>query len=147
MLHRFEIHNDVHHWPQILSDFDLDYIFHQDYSGNISPNTKFEPQDAHFSSKQASLHCIIVYDKGKDWMYVYHISDNKGHDSAFTLLVTKNLIKNFMTLRITLWFVSKVVIVVNNIAVSMFLKLIWNFPKRLKNLLFCIMVSMDMDGD
>ena len=35
-------------------------------------------------------------------MYVYHISDNKGHDSAFTLLVTKNLMENFMTLGITL---------------------------------------------
>ena len=95
MLQRFEIHNDVHHWLQILSDSDLGYIFHQAYSENISGSPKFDPQDAHFSSKQTSLHCTVVYDNEKDLKYVYNISNNKGHDSAFTLLGTKDLMEIF----------------------------------------------------
>ena len=94
LLHRFEI-TDVHNWLQILSDSTLGYIFHQYYSENIIYSPKLEPHDAHFASKQTSLHCTAVYDNEKDPKYAYHISDNKGHDSAFTLLVMKDLMEIF----------------------------------------------------
>ena len=67
-----EIHNDAHHWLQILSNFDLfqlNYIFHQDYLENINCSPKFDPQDAQFTSKQTSLHCTVVYDNDKDPKY------------------------------------------------------------------------------
>ena len=95
LLHRYEIKNDKYHWPQILNDTNLGYIFHQDYSENISCSPKFEPQDAHFSSKQTSLHCTVVHFGDEKPNYAYHISDNKGHDSAFTCLVTRDLLEKF----------------------------------------------------
>ena len=95
MLSIFETRNDVHHWPQIFSDSDLGYIFHQDYLENKSFSPKFEPQDAHFSSKQTSLHCTVVHDNEKDPNYRYHINEDKGHCSSFTLVITKDLMENF----------------------------------------------------
>ena len=93
--------NDLFHWPQILSDTDLGYLFHQDYSEN-SCTPKYEPQDTHFSSKQTSLHCTVVYGCKEKPKYDYHISENKGHDSAFTLLVTKDLMEfPFSTSKVT----------------------------------------------
>ena len=65
LLNRFEIHNDFHHSLQILSESNLGYIFHQDYSENVSFSPTFEPQDSHFSLKQTSLHCTVVYDDKK----------------------------------------------------------------------------------
>ena len=63
LVHRYEIVNDNFLWPQlqILAESNLGYIFHQDYSENISSTPKFEPQDAHFSGKQTSLHSSVVY--------------------------------------------------------------------------------------
>ena len=93
LIHRFEIKNDSFHWPQILSNSKYGYVFRQDYSENISMSPKYEPQDAHFSSKQTSLHCSVVYSPTDDKpLHAYHISDNKKHDSAFTILVTKDLL-------------------------------------------------------
>ena len=69
-------------------------IFHEDYSENVSASPKYEPQDAHFSTKQTSLHCSVVYCAEKKH-YAYHISDNKCHDFAFTSLVTRDLLEHF----------------------------------------------------
>ena len=83
--HRYEIKNDHYLWPQILENTQLGYVFQMDYSENISCTPKFEPQDAHFSGKQVSLHCTVVHspDVLKS-QYAYHLSDIKRHDSAFT---------------------------------------------------------------
>ena len=124
LLHRFEIHNDVHHWSQISSDSDLGYIFHQDISENIICSLKSESQDALFSSKQTSLHCTVVYDNEKVPKYSYHISDSKGHDSAFTLLVTKDWTGNFNDSENYPFIRIKSDNFVKNITVFIFLKLI-----------------------
>ena len=31
LMHRYEIKNDMYHWPQILNGTDLGYIFYHDY--------------------------------------------------------------------------------------------------------------------
>ena len=66
-------------------------MFHMDYSENISCSPKFEPQDAHFfGQQQTSLHCAVCHEPDSQVLYVYHLSDDKFHNSAFTYsVVTK----------------------------------------------------------
>ena len=59
LLHRYGVKNDQFHWPQIKEDATLGYVFHQDFFENTSCSPRFEPQDAHFAAKQASLHCRV----------------------------------------------------------------------------------------
>ena len=54
-----------------------------DSSQNIAFKTKDEVQTVHFSGKQHSLHCIIVIDENDALSYVYHLSDDTGHDPIF----------------------------------------------------------------
>ena len=60
LLHRFECKNNIFLWPQILNA-SPGFVFHLDFSENISATPKFEPQDAHFGSKQTSLHCAVIH--------------------------------------------------------------------------------------
>jgi hypothetical protein len=94
LLHRFEIKNDQHHWKNILENPKCGTIFHQDFSENLSASPKFEPQDAHFSGKQTSLHCTVVHKDGQT-RYAYHISSDKGHDFAFTESVSRDLLSYY----------------------------------------------------
>ena len=63
LLHRFECKNDDFVWPLVLANDQLGYVFHLDYSENITHTTKEEPQEAHFNGNQTSLHCTVVDDK------------------------------------------------------------------------------------
>ena len=67
-----------------------------DYSENLSCTPKFEPQDAHFSSKQTSLHCTVATKPfiGEKF-YLYHLSDDKNHDAAYTISVMEDLLLKF----------------------------------------------------
>lgn len=65
-----------------------------DYSENASGSPKFEPQDAHFSKRQFSLHCMVA-DHPEYNTYIFHLSDNQKHDHCFTNAVVKNLIDRF----------------------------------------------------
>ena len=98
MNHRFEIKNDIYYWPRISGNSNLGYIFHMDFSENVSCTPKFEPQDAHFSGKETSLHCSVVskpYMLEKECTYVYHLSNDRTHVSAFTVSVTRDLLEKF----------------------------------------------------
>ena len=95
LLHRYEIINDAFVWPQIRDDSSLGYVFHQDYSENITCIPKYEPQDAHFLGKQTSLHCTVIYPPNEQICYGYHLSDDKKHDSIYTQLVTTDLLDHF----------------------------------------------------
>ena len=69
-----------------------------DYLENISCTPKYEPQDAHFSGNQTSLHCTVIYKPDrleKEYVYAYHLSDDRTHDSAFTSRVTRDLLDKF----------------------------------------------------
>ena len=51
-----------------------------DYSENVSCTPKYEPQDAHFSGNQTTLHCTVLNAPDKpdeQCIYVYHLSDDK----------------------------------------------------------------------
>ena len=84
-IYYIECKNDTFVWPQILDS--PGFIFHLDYSENLSVTPKLEPQDAHFGSKQTSLHCAVVHSafNSGDVKYVYHLSDVKKHDFAFSM--------------------------------------------------------------
>ena len=68
--------------PKIFESFTGKYIeIH--FSQNIALKTKDEVQNAHFSGKQQSLYCSIVIDENDAMIYVYHLSDDTGHDPTF----------------------------------------------------------------
>ena len=84
LLHRYECENDHFYWPHILEHSELGHVFHVDYFENLSCSPKFEPQDAQFSGQQTSLHCAVCHEPDSQVSYVYHVSDDKFHNSAFT---------------------------------------------------------------
>ena len=44
LVHKYEVFNDMHHWPVILSTTsEMGPIYHMDFSENISQMHKFEP--------------------------------------------------------------------------------------------------------
>ena len=49
LIHRYEIRNDLYHWPKILGSNGV--CFHMDYSENLSNTPKFAPQDTHFNKQ------------------------------------------------------------------------------------------------
>ena len=53
----------------------------------------FEVQDAHFSGNQYYLHCAIV-EHGEN-KYVYHLSDDTNHDTAFVHEVLENIFQRW----------------------------------------------------
>ena len=64
-----------------------------DYSENLTCTPKFEPQDAHFSGKQTTLHCSVTHIPNQpNLSYAYHLSDSTTHNSTFTELVQRSLI-------------------------------------------------------
>ena len=96
--HRFEIKNDQYIWPQILDESEIEYVFHMDYSENIQCTPKSEPQDAHFNSKQTSLHCTVIYSPhstNKEYIYACHFSDCKIHNAGFTESVLRDLLRKY----------------------------------------------------
>ena len=54
---------------------------------------KFEAQSAHFSGKQQTLHCC-VHEKAGEIKYLYHLSDDKVHDSVMTFSVIESIIEH-----------------------------------------------------
>ena len=63
-------------------------------SQKIALKTKDEVQNAHFSGKQQSLYCSIVIDENDAMIYVYHLSDDTGHDSTFVDEVLNDIFGN-----------------------------------------------------
>ena len=68
--------------PKIRESFTGIYI-EMDFSQKIALKTNDEVQTAHFSGKQQSLNCSIVIDEIDALRYVYHLSDDTGHDPTF----------------------------------------------------------------
>ena len=96
LFHRFEIKNDHSLWPMILKSFhELWPIFWLDFSKNVAAIPKEQPQDAHFSAKQITLHCTVVYQADITVKYAYHISNDLGHDATFTFAVIDDLLSVF----------------------------------------------------
>ena len=91
--HKYQVHNDIFHWPRILStSVDYGNIYHMDFSENLAQSYKYEPQSSHFNKQQYSLHCMVKHFQG-NFEYLYHLSDEKKHDHAFTATVVNNILE------------------------------------------------------
>ena len=97
LLHRYDVNHDVFMWPLILQEGikSSEKIVHLDYSENIAKKPKCEPQPAHYSGSQSSLHCSVIHASPEN-VYVYHLSDVLNHDESFTKAVVLNLINEHL---------------------------------------------------
>ena len=94
VMHRYQVANDKYQWPKIASTTDsYGPIYHFDYSENLSQSYKFEPQSSHFNKQQYSLHCTVKHLPNSEHEYIYHFSDSKKHDFAFTSSVVDHLVE------------------------------------------------------
>ena len=93
LMHKFQVYNDTYHWPKILNTVEIGSIYHMDYSENIAQMYKDEPQSSHFNKEQFSLHCTVKHSQSGN-EYLYHLSDDKKHDFAFTSNVVRDFCKS-----------------------------------------------------
>ena len=94
LYHRSIVDNIKTTLPKIREHFNGTYI-EMDFSQNIALKPKDEVQPAHFSGKQQSLHCSIVVDEFGKLTYVYHLSDDTGHDAVFVNEVLEDIFKRW----------------------------------------------------
>ena len=89
--HRYEEAKENHIWPLVCDTIaDIGPIYWVDFSENIQVKPKFQPQEQHFNQKQTSLFCTVgMFSSGRK--YIYHISDEMGHDVGFTAHVMNDL--------------------------------------------------------
>ena len=74
LYHRYQQQNDKFVWKYILNSVN-DPIFHLDYSENLGPTPKYEPQPSHFSKRQFTLHCTVMHKEDGTHKFVYHLSE------------------------------------------------------------------------
>ena len=90
--HKYQVHNNVFHWPRILATTaDYGKIYHMDFSENLTQSYKYEPQSSYFNKQQYSLHCTVTHCQ-YNFEYLYHLSDEKRHDHAFTANVVGHIL-------------------------------------------------------
>ena len=98
LAHRYRLKNDKLHWPKILSTTgEYGKIFHMDFSENLQQMHIYEAQSCHFNKSQYSLHWIVVHGDAETQNFVFHLSDDKKHDGAFTKHVMEELTSLFST--------------------------------------------------
>ena len=92
LAHKFQVYNDMYHWPQILSATEFGPIYHMDYSENLCQSFKYEPQSSHFNKNQYSLHCTIKHGANSN-KYIYHLSNELSHNFSYTYCVISHVIQ------------------------------------------------------
>ena len=92
IIHRFFVINARVFWQKFWSQY-VHTILIFDYSENIQLKLKFEAESAHSSGKQQTLHCC-VRERNGDIKYLYHLLDDKHHDSVITFAVIDDIIEN-----------------------------------------------------
>ena len=101
MVHKYYVYNDKYHWPKIVATVpELGEITHCDYSENMSQLHKREAQPCHFNKPAYSLHCTVEHiDPEKHphlkspYKYIYHLSDCKTHNYAYTSIVANHCVE------------------------------------------------------
>lgn len=61
-----------------------------DFFENVALKPKFETQDAHFSGKQYTLHCMIL-EPPNPYKFIYHLCDSTIHDSAMVDIILRDI--------------------------------------------------------
>ena len=75
LTHRHFVSRDKTFWAQFMKTCEVP-VLHVDYSENIKLTPKNEVQSAHFSGRQHTLHCSVLYEKGNQQghKFLYHLS-------------------------------------------------------------------------
>ena len=76
---RLYVQNKYHFKKILDSVSEIGLIFCSDYSENLQPTPKFEPQSAHFNKRQHSMHCAVAHFNDLD------SNDEVGNISAFII--------------------------------------------------------------
>ena len=93
--HRYYVAFDHVYWGHFLEETNH-YVIWLDYSMNISLTPKREAQSVHYSGKQHTLHDSLIRNpETRNYIYVYHISDDTIHDSVMTTKIIRDIIEKF----------------------------------------------------
>ena len=96
LTHRYFVSMDKAFWPKFKSEAPCP-IIHIDYSENEKLVPKNEVQSAHFSGRQHTLHCCVLYNniKDGDHEFVYHLSDDTTHDAVMTFQIIEDILQKY----------------------------------------------------
>ena len=92
IIHRYFVTSGLEFWHKFTEVYSKG-IMTIDYSENIQFKAKHKAQSAHFSGRQQTLHCCVI-EKNGEHEYIYHLSDDKLHDSEMTFSIIEDIIKN-----------------------------------------------------
>ena len=92
IIHRYFVTSGLALWHKFTEVYSKG-IMTIDYSKNIQFKAKHEAQSKHFSGRQQTLHCCVI-EKNGEHEYIYHLSDDKLHDSEMTFSIIEDIIKN-----------------------------------------------------
>ena len=139
MEHRYDAVNDKRLWPSASWKRQQQHL---DFSENLKEKPEYEPQDAHFSGAQHSLHCAFVYSSPvkDDIQYFYHFSDELQHNWQFTITIILNLIDNALSESIAYRFKS------DNCRVQYKRKIVFGVYKELSMTLKKRLYTMELLG-
>ena len=71
------------------------WLYHMDFSENISQHFKYEPQFSHFNKKQYSLHCTVRHKVNSSYDDYYHLSEEMKHKHSFTSAAVEHLLQSY----------------------------------------------------
>ena len=66
-----------------------------DFSENLELTPKNEVQSAHYTKRQHSLHCTVVYLARDNYRFHYHLSDETAHNASFLEVVVGKLLEKY----------------------------------------------------
>jgi hypothetical protein len=98
LAHRYFVALDKAFWSAFLASAQCN-VLHLDYSENISIAPKNEVQSAHYSSRQYTLHCCVMFEPAdidsttQKHKFIYHLSDDTNHDAIMTFTVIEDIIE------------------------------------------------------
>ena len=90
--HHFGVSSDKVFWPIFRKECPYT-ILHVDYSENIKLTPKNEVQHAHFSRRQHTLHCSVLYKSNVKGDHEFLLSNDTNHDSVMTSVIEDVLIR------------------------------------------------------
>ena len=93
LLHQYMVTLDKVFWAKFKSECPYP-IIHIDYSENIKLTPKNEVQSSHFSGRQHTLHCCVLFNSNEegDHKFIYHLSNDTNHDSIMTGSILEDIL-------------------------------------------------------
>ena len=90
LLHRYHVILDKVYWDRFVHETMLPVVW-MDYSVNIKLTEKNQAQSSHYSGRQQTCHDTLVQYPGKQYKYIYHLSNDTNHDSVMTSTIVNDI--------------------------------------------------------